>query len=107
MPIDKHPSGVTVIRLKDDPIFTDDLNAAMEITPIVSLILDFSSVTYLNSANLSSLLILRSRLKTTDKEIRLCNVSDRVWGLFLATGLNQLFDRDANVEAAIAAIGRK
>lgn len=93
-----------MIRLADDPIFTDDLSAAMEIMPIVSLVLDFSSVTYLKSSNLSSLLILRSRLKTTDRELRLCGASDRVWGLFVATGLNQLFDRDANVEQAIASL---
>lgn len=104
MPIEQHSSGVTVIRLKDDPIFSDDLSAAMELTPIQSMVLDFSDVSYLKSANLSALLTLRSRLKTRDKEVRLSAATDRVWGLFLATGLNQLFDFNKTAEEAVAAL---
>jgi len=107
VPIEQHSSRVTVIRLKNDPIFSDDLSAAIELTPIQSLVLDFSDVTYLKSANLSALLTLRSRLKTRDKEVRLCGVADRVWGLFLATGLNQLFDFNKTAEEAVAALQQK
>ena len=63
MPIEKWSEQVNVVRLADDPQFTDDLEQLQEQLEKASAnnVLDFSAVRFINSSNISRLLPASTR----------------------------------------------
>jgi anti-anti-sigma factor len=106
MPVERWSDQVSVARLADDPQFTDDLQSLeteME-TRSVNAVLDFSSVHFINSSNIARLLRLRKRAVSTDLKLILCSISTQLWGTFLTTGLDKVFDFRENVPTALATL---
>ena len=56
------------------------------------IIIDFSSVLYIDSSGLATLIELFQRLKKTDGKLRICNMSERVRNVFEVTKLHKLFE---------------
>ena len=67
-------------------------------------VLDFSSVRFINSSNISRLLRLRKRAVTGDLKLILCGISTQLWGTFLSTGLDKVFEFSDNVTTALATL---
>ena len=84
--------------------FHDDFVSNGSLPPTGDVILDFTGVSYVTSASLSTLLALRTQFKSHNRRLRLCSISPRVWGLFAVTGLNQVFDVDTNADEAIESL---
>ena len=100
---------IVVVNLSDDPEFTDEINALTEQlqkTP-KNVVLDFVGVKFLNSSNISRLLKIRKVLVDNKKSLCLCGIAIQVWGVFLLTGLDSLFDVAEDTASALASLQMK
>ena len=106
MPIENWSDDVTVVHLADDPQFTDDLEALEHRLGQgkSDVVLDFASVHFINSSNLARLLKLRKKMNVNGSKLVFCNVTTQVWGAFLVTGLDKVFEFSDNVPTALATI---
>ena len=95
MSIENWSDNIVKVELQDDPVFTDDLMALfdqVEENPGLSVVLNFACVNYLNSSNIAKLLKLRKKLLSDRRKLVLCKINTTVWGLFLTTGLDKVFE---------------
>ncbi|MBI9016457.1 MAG: STAS domain-containing protein [Phycisphaerae bacterium] len=101
--------NIVMVDLADDPELTDELTALTERMEKLAknVVLNFSEVKFINSSNISRLLKLRKALISQDKELRLCGIAVQVWGVFLLTGLDSLFDVAEDTPSALASIQMK
>ena len=100
---------IVMVDLADDPEFTDEINALteqMETGP-KNVVLNFSGVKFLNSSNISRLLKLRKVLVDSKKRLCLCGIAIQVWGVFLLTGLDSLFEVAEDTASALASLQLK
>jgi anti-anti-sigma factor len=72
-----------------------------------NIVLDFSKVKFLNSSNISKLLKLRKTTVDAKKKLFLCGIPIQVWGVFLLTGLDSLFDVAEDPASALASLQMK
>ena len=105
MSIQKWSDTIWVVRLNDDPAFTEDMDhlADQVLAPdrMPHLILDLSSVIYIGSSNLSALLRLRKSAIDREIQLRLTAPSDPVWVVFLTTGLDKVFQFSHDTSTAL------
>lgn len=106
MPIENWSEQISVVHLADDPQFSDDLDGLDDRLNQGSshVVLDFATVHFINSSNLARLLKLRKKVQSGSCKLMLCNVSTQVWGAFLVTGLDKLFEFTDNVPTALATV---
>ena len=71
---------------------------------VPDVVLNLSSVTYLNSSNIAQMLRLRKRLNSVGRHMRICAVGDQVWGVLMITGLDKIFDFTDDVTTALASL---
>lgn len=99
---------VVVAELQNDPHITDDLNALSDLVerePCTDVVLNFSGVTFLNSSNVAKLLKLRKQVVVNnERRLILCGISTHVWGVFLVTGLDKIFEFADDVASALASV---
>lgn len=91
MPIEQTNQQLIIARPAEDPVLANDLTALLAITPACDVIVDFASVEYVNSANLSQLLRLRQHLHDKDRKLTLRHIQPLVWKAFTITGLDHVF----------------
>lgn len=106
MAIDRWSERVVVVQLGDDPQFGDTIDALMPILQAEKLdaVLNLSEVQYVNSSNLSRLLQVRRLQSEQASRLVLCGIANAVWGVFLVTGLDKLFDYSDDVTTSLAAL---
>ncbi len=107
MVIENWSENVLKAELQDDPVFTDDLTALMEQAQSgtdVDAVLSFAGVNYLNSSNIARLLKLRKLILGNGRRMILCSIDANVWGLFLVTGLDKVFEFTDSVATALTSI---
>jgi anti-anti-sigma factor len=106
MAIQNWSDKIILADLADDPELTDDLVALaerLEQEPKDTLI-NFAAVRFLNSSNISRLLKLRKIIMDSNKRLCLCGIAIQVWGVFLLTGLDSLFDVAEDTATALASL---
>ena len=106
MAIQKWSDNITLAELGDDPLFTDELTSvieALEETPS-DVVLNFSAVSFINSSNVAKLLRLRKQTTGSHRRMLLCGVNSQVWGVFLVTGLDKIFEFTGDVATALATV---
>lgn len=107
MSIENWSENIVVVELQEDPAFTDDLTSVIEQTAQrsdVDVVLDFAGVNYVNSSNIAKLLKLRKRLINNKRRLVLCGIDTNVWGLFLVTGLDKVFEFADSVATGLATV---
>ena len=106
MPVEKWSESVVLVRLGDDPQFTDDLESLEQTLEQgrFDVVLDFSAVRVINSSNLARLLRLRKIMAGAEGKLVLCGAGTQVWGVFLVTGLDKIFEFSDNVSTALATL---
>jgi anti-sigma B factor antagonist len=109
MPIEAWSDEITIAELGDEPAFSEDMSSLMQKLDadqdaIPDMIVNLSSVTYLNSSNIAQLLRLRKKLNTAGRNMRICAVEDQVWGVLMITGLDKIFDFTDDVTTALASL---
>jgi len=107
-PIENWSDDVLLVELADDPQFTDDISALTETVEKrndLDVVLNFQDVSFLNSSNIAKLLKLR-KLQTINhhRKLKLCAINTHVWGVFLVTGLDKIFDVYDDVASALASL---
>lgn len=105
MPLD-WSENVCIADLADDPAFSDELEEVereLEEQPR-HCVLDFSSVTFLNSSNLAQLIGLRKQLVNTGCRLVLCAVRPALWDAIEVSRLDRLFERQESVPLALASL---
>lgn len=108
MPVEQWSEQVLLGELGDDPQFTDDINSIIEQCTEngrQDVLLNFVAVEYLNSSNIAKLLRLRKLVTVTNgRKLKLCGISTQVWGVFLVTGLDRVFDVVDDVPSGLAGL---
>ena len=107
MSIENWSEKITVAELQDDPAFTDDLAALIDQTAERAdrdVVLNFSGVGYVNSSNIAKLLKLRKQLISHRHRLVLCEIDMNVWGIFLVTGLDKVFEFADSVATGLATV---
>ncbi len=97
---------IIVVDLADDPELTEQLTELSERlqSEHKDVILNFAGVNFLNSSNISRLLKLRKQLLASENRFRLCGIAIQVWGVFLLTGLDSLFEVSEDTALALASL---
>lgn len=108
MAVQQWSDSVLLADLADDPQFTDDLSAVVEQctrNPRQDVLLDMTACSYLNSSNIAHLLKLRKLVTINNqRRLKLAGVSTQIWGVFLVTGLDRIFDFVDDVASGLAGL---
>ena len=106
MAIQNWSDDILVVELSDDPQFTDDVDSLLERleTDPEHVVLNFESVGFINSSNLSRLLRLRKLVLSQSHKLILCAASTQVWGVFMVTGLDKIFEFTNDMVTALATL---
>jgi anti-anti-sigma factor len=108
MAVQQWSESVVLGEMSDDPQFTDDLSAIVEACTRDArqdVLLHLGSVNYLNSSNIAQLLKLRKLITVTNqRRLKLAGVTTQVWGVFLVTGLDRIFDFVDDVPSGLASL---
>jgi len=108
MPIQEWSERILLVDFQDDPQLADDLNALIETVGArtdVDVVLNFAQVTYINSSNVSKLLKLRKTVSVTNgRKLKFCGINTQVWGVFLVTGLDKVFEFADDVTSGLASL---
>lgn len=113
MPVQRWSDRIWVAQLARDPAFSEDVDSLMHralqpaephasAAPVPHVVVDLSGVDYVNSANLSKLLQLRRMMVEGDARLRLAGPTDQVWAVFLASGLDKVFEFAPDTGTALA-----
>ncbi len=105
MSIESWSDNIIVVELQNDPVFGDDMLALadqLDAKKETDVVLNFAAINYLNSSNIAKLLKLRKKLITNKRRLVLCGINTNVWGLFLVTGLDKVFDCADDVANGLA-----
>jgi len=97
---------IVMVDLENDPEFTDELSALTDrlANEPKSAVLNFANVKFINSSNVSLLLKLRKVLLDQGQRLHLCSIPVQVWGVFLLTGLDSIFDVSEDTSTALASL---
>src|SRR5688500_16432828 len=108
MPVEKWSQNVLVVRLGEDPHLGEDLDALDDATAKppapLSAVVDFSAVRMVNSSTLARLIKVRRQMVAGSGRHILCGMNDQVWGAFLVTNLDKLFEVSNSVAMALATL---
>ena len=106
MAIQNWSDEITVVELGDDPQFTDEMGALMDMLEDnpTNVVLNFAAVGFINSSNVARLLRLRKIMASEKKRLVLCDVNTQVWGVFLVTGLDKIFTFTDDISTALATL---
>jgi anti-anti-sigma factor len=106
MAIQKWSENITIVELGNDPQFTDELTSVTETLEGEpgDVVLNFSAVSFINSSNVAKLLRLRKQVMSGDRRMLLCGVNTQVWGVFLVTGLDKIFEFTGDIATALATL---
>ena len=108
MAVENWSETVVLGNLADDPQYTEDLVAILDQCTAnrqLDVLLNFAEVTYLNSSNIAKLLKLRKLVTiNNERKLKLCGISRQVWGVFLVTGLDRIFDIADDVPTGLAGL---
>jgi anti-anti-sigma factor len=106
MVIQEWSDDIVVVELADDPQFTDELTS---VTDLVErnprhVVLNFGVVGFINSSNVAKLLRLRKAINMQGRKLIMCEVNTQVWGVFLVTGLDKIFDFTNDTATALTTL---
>ena len=108
MPVQNWSDTVILAELQDEPQYSDDMQTVIDMCterPRSDVLLNFEEVGHLNSSNIAKLLKLRKLVViSNERRLLLCSVSPQVWGVFLVTGLEKLFDVVEDVSTGLASL---
>lgn len=111
MPLEQWSENVVVVRLADSPQTGEDLEALDQAVQNgvagkrrLDAVVDFSGVKIINSSNLAKLIKIRRQMHAADARLLFCGTNDHVWGAFLVTNLDKLFEFADDVPTALATL---
>lgn len=108
----EYVENATVVTFVDEKILEEmdiqslkeSIMSVVEEGGRINLILDFSNVRFLSSAVLGLLMRISKKVYEQEGNLKLCNISSRLYEIFKITRLNKIFDIYDNVEGAIQSL---
>ncbi len=106
----EYAGNATIVRFTDEKILEEkDIKALQDsILPIIesasgriNLVLDFGNVRFLSSAVLGLLIRISKRIYECEGQLKLCNISPKIYEIFKITRLTKTFDIYESIEGAI------
>ena len=105
----EYAKKATIISFTDEKILEesdikalqDSIMSVVEQTERIKLILDFGNVQFLSSAVLGLLIRLSKRIYEHDGQLKLCNITPKIFEIFKITRLTKTFDIYKDVESAV------
>ncbi|MDX2197349.1 MAG: STAS domain-containing protein [Phycisphaerae bacterium] len=108
MPVQQWSDTVLLGEMADDPQFSEDISAIIEQcseNSNLDVLLSLADVSFLNSSNIAKVLKLRKTVQISNqRRLKLCGVSTQVWGVFLVTGLDRIFDFADDIPSGLASL---
>lgn len=104
----EYAENATIVTFVDEKILEEmDIQAlqasvmsVIEEAERVNLVLDFCNVQFFSSAVLGLLMRISKKVYEQEGQLRLCNISPRIYEIFKITRLNKIFDIYENVKSA-------
>jgi len=104
----EYAENATIVTFVDKKILEEmDIQAlqasvmsVIEEAERVNLVLDFCNVQFFSSAVLGLLMRISKKVYEQEGQLRLCNISPRIYEIFKITRLNKIFDIYENVKSA-------
>jgi len=90
-----------ILEERDIKALQDSIMSVVEQTERIKLILDFGNVQFLSSAVLGLLIRLSKRIYEHDGQLKLCNITPKIFEIFKITRLTKTFDIYKDVESAV------
>jgi anti-sigma B factor antagonist len=108
----EYAENATIVTFVDEKILEEmDIQAlqasvmsVVEEAERINLILDFCNVQFLSSAVLGLLMRISKKVYEKDGQLKLCNISPRIYEIFKITRLNKIFDICEDVDSAIESL---
>ena len=114
MAIEDWSERVIIAHLSAEPQFSEDLQTIADRVaaqqqqpqrpPSPDIVLDFAAVRSVTSSQIAHLLKLRKELAPSGSRMVLCGLDAQVWGSFLVTGLDKVFEFTDGVATALATL---
>jgi anti-sigma B factor antagonist len=104
----EYAENATIVTFVDEKILEemdihslqDSIMSVVEEGGRINLILDFCNVRFLSSAVLGLLMRISKKVYEQEGQLRLCNISPRIYEIFKITRLNKIFDIFEDVQGA-------
>ena len=101
--------GITLVALQDEEILDEStineiaeaLFTVVKDKAPVRLVLSFVKVKFLSSSALGTLIRLNKRVEESKGKLKLCDIKDNLYEIFIITKLNKLFDIYEDKETAM------
>ncbi|MCC6322953.1 MAG: STAS domain-containing protein [Phycisphaerales bacterium] len=113
MPID-WSDNIILADLTAEPELAEELSAIFDrLRPakdqprdrkVPSVVLNFASVSYVNSSHIAALLRMRKRLIEVGRSLVLCSLNDDLWTMMGLTGLDKVFQFAPDTMTALARV---
>ncbi len=108
MSVEQWSESVLLVDLADDPQFSEDMSGVIEQctgNAGQDVVLNCANINHLNSSNIAKLLKLRKLVTITNqRRLILSGINRHVWGVFLVTGLDRIFEFVSDVSTALASV---
>lgn len=106
MAVELWSDRVAVARPANDAQLAEDIGTVEEMLAHRPLdaVVDFSSMSFLGSTDLSRLIGLRKKLNAVESRLLLCGVTHQLHGTFHVTGLTKIFTFANDVSTALASL---
>ncbi len=107
MAIQQWSDEIIMAELPAEPGFSEEVGALLErleAGPAADVVLNLNEVSNVNSSNISQLLKIRQKQLNDNRRLRLCSVSDNVWGVMMVTGLDKIFSFQPDPMMALASL---
>ena len=104
MTVQQWNEDTLVVQLTDDPGLSEDMaevSNRLRSGPC-DVVLDMRDLGLLTSSGIAKFLRLRKHMIEHHRRLILCSLNDRVWTVFLATGLDAIFEFAPTVTEALA-----
>ena len=104
MAIQNWSDDILMGELAEEPVFSEDVTALSDMLAQrrQDVVLNFKGVDFLNSSNIARLLKLRKLVLGAGRRLILCGINNQVWGVFLVTGLDKIFEYTNDTATALA-----
>ena len=104
----EYAKSATIVTFVDEKILEemdiqalqDSVMSVIEEAERINLILDFCNVRFLSSAVLGLLMRVSKKVYEGEGQLRLCNISPRIYEIFKITRLTKIFDIYEDVKSA-------
>jgi len=102
--------GVTCIEFVDRNILDEaniqqigeEISRIIDVQPQPKVLISFNNVDHLSSAALGTLITINNKIRSKDGQLRLANIDQQIYEVFVITKLNKLFQIHETVDQAMA-----